>query len=324
MSEPELMKAVVRERYGSPDVLRILDVRKPEPRDDQVLVRVRAASINDWDWQMLQGTIVNRLMEGLFRPKGRVLGCDVAGRVEAVGSSVTAFKAGDDVFGDLCESGFGALAEYVCASEHSFARKPGGLSYEEAAAIPQAGMLAVQGLIDVGQIQAGQRILVHAAGGGAGTFAVQLAKLRGAHVTALDKGEKLAMLRELGADEVIDYQREDFAKRPARYDLIVDAMTKRSPWAYMRALAPGGLYATMGGNLLIGLMLLAFAPLWRPKRMRFVMLKPNKDLVFLGGLVETGKIKAVIDSIYPLAQAAEAFRRFGSGRHKGKVIVTMA
>jgi NADPH:quinone reductase-like Zn-dependent oxidoreductase len=317
------MMAAVRDRYGSPDVLRISDIDKPVPRDNQVLVRVHAASINDWDWQMLRGTVINRLMEGLFRPKTLVLGCDIAGRVEAVGASVTAFRPGDDVFGDLCESGFGTLAEYVAAPEQALARKPEGLSYEEAAAIPQAGMLATQGLIEVGQIQAGQKLLMHAAGGGAGSFAVQLAKLRGAHVTAIDKGEKLAMLRELGADEVIDYEREDFAKRPARYDLILDAMTKRSPWAYMHALAPGGAYVTMGGNLLIGVTMLALQPMWPHKRVRFVMLKPNKDLAYLGGLVEAGKVKAMIDSTHPLIAAAEAFRRFGAGRQKGKIIVTM-
>ncbi|MGD9965432.1 MAG: NAD(P)-dependent alcohol dehydrogenase [Hyphomonadaceae bacterium] len=323
MSEPERMSALVRDRYGSPDVLRIGDVEKPIPRANEVLVRVHAASINEWDWQMLRGTLVNRLMEGPLRPKLRVLGCDAAGRVEAVGAGVTEFAPGADVYGDLCESGFGAMAEYVCVPARALAPMPAGLSYEQAAAIPQAGMLALQGLFDVAEVQAGQNVLIHAAGGGAGTFAVQLAKSRGARVTALDKGVKLPMLRALGADDVIDYEREDFTKRPARYDLIFDAMTARAPWAYLRALAPGGLYVTMGGNLIVAVTMLAFNPLWRPKRVRFVMLKPNKDLALLGGLIETGSVKVVIDSIHPFAHAAEAFRRFGTGRHTGKVVVTM-
>ena len=230
------------------------------------------------------------------------------------------------MFGDLCTSGFGAFAEYVCAPEASFARKPASMSYEQAAAIPQAGALAVQGLIDVGQIRLGQKVLLNGAGGGVGTFALQIAKLHDAEVTVVDRAGKLGMLRDLGADHVIDFEREDFTRSAQRYDLILDTKTSRSPWAYARVLNRDGVYATVGGDFPRVLEMLAMGPLisrMMRKRIRIVVLKANKDLRYLSELFESGKLRAVIDGPYKLEDIGEAFRLFGSGEHKGKIVLTV-
>jgi len=323
-----LMKAVVMERYGTPDVLELRDVAKPTPKADEVLVRVHAASVNDWDWGLLQGTpFVNRMVSGLFTPKVQIIGGDIAGRVEAVGGDVKAFEPGDEVYGDLCMSGFGAFAEYACAPETGLAHKPARMTFEQAAAIPQAGMLAVQGLIDVGRIQTGQKLLLNGAGGGVGTFALQMAKLYEAEVTVVDKPGKLGMLRAMGADHVIDYLKEDFTKGGKNFDLILDVKTNRSPFAYARALNPNGTYVTVGGNTSRLLQALVLGPLMSRlynKHVRIVILKPNKDLAYTNELFEAGKLVPVIDGPYKLAELPEAFRLFGTGDHQGKIIVTMA
>jgi NADPH:quinone reductase-like Zn-dependent oxidoreductase len=322
------MKAVVMERYGTPDVLELRDVATPTPKADEVLVRVHAASVNDWDWGLLRGTpFVNRVFSGLVTPKVQILGCDIAGRVEAVGEDVRAFQPGDEVYGDLCRSGFGAFAEYACAPEASLAHKPPTMTFEQAAAIPQAGMLAVQGLIDVGRIRSGQKLLLNGAGGGVGTFALQIAKLYDAEVTAVDKAGKLDMLRAMGADQVIDYRKEDFTRVGKCYDLILDVKTDRSPLAYARALNPNGTYATVGGEsarLLQGLILGPLISRLSKKHVRVVLLRPNKDLGYMNDLFEAGKLVPVIDRTYELADVPEALRFFGTGDHKGKIIVTMA
>lgn len=315
------------ERYGTPDVLELKDVAKPTPKGNEVLVRVHAASVNDWDWGIVQGAPTNRILNGLFRPKVRIIGCDIAGRVEAVGEAVKALRPGDEVYGDLCMSGFGAFSEYVCAPEAALARKPAGMTFEQAAAIPQAGMLAVQGLIDVGRIQSGQKLLLNGAGGGVGTFALQMAKLHAVEVTVVDKPGKLDMLHAMGADHVIDYLQEDFTRNGRRYDLILDVKTNRSPFAYLRALNPNGTYVTVGGSIPRLLLALGLGPIiWRlcHKHVRIVALKPNKDLAYMNELFEAGKLVPVIDRVYRLADLPEAFRRFGTGDHKGKLIVTMA
>ncbi len=316
------------ERYGTPDVLALRDVPKPKPKVNEVLVHVLAASINDWDWGMLQGTpFINRMVSGLFAPKVQILGGDIAGRVEAVGRDVKAFDPGDEVYGDLCMSGFGAFAEYVCAPESCLARKPARMTFEQAAAIPQAGMLAVQGLIDVGRIQYGQKLLLNGAGGGVGTFALQMAKLYDAEVTVVDKPGKLEILRAMGADHVIDYLEEDFTKTGKCYDLILDVKTNRSPFAYARALNPNGKYVTVGGNTSRLLQAFVLGPLLSRlynKHVHVVTLKPNKDLAYMNELFEAGKLVPVIDGPYELADLAEAFRLFGAGDQKGKIIVTMS
>ncbi|RPJ28253.1 MAG: NAD(P)-dependent alcohol dehydrogenase, partial [Planctomycetaceae bacterium] len=294
---------------------------------DHVLVRVLAASVNDWDWGLLRGAPINRLFSGPFMPKVHILGGDIAGRVEAVGGDVTAFQPGDEVYGDLCMSGFGAFAEYVCAPEAGLAHKPAGMTFEQAAAIPQAGMLAVQGLIDVGRIQSGQKVLLNGAGGGVGTFALQIAKLYGVEVTVVDKPGKLDMLRAMGADYVIDYLKEDFTEDGKGYDLILDVKTNRSPFAYARALNLNGTYATVGGSIPRLLQALVLGPLIAQlyhKYVRLVGLKPNKDLAYMNELFEAGRLQPVIDGPYKLADLPEAFRLFGTGDHKGKIIVTMA
>ncbi len=322
-----LMKAVVMERYGTPDVLSLRDVAKPAPKADEVLVRVHAASVNDWDWGLLQGTpFVNRVLNGLLTPKVRIIGGDIAGRVESVGGDVRTFGPGDEVYGDLCMSGFGAFAEYACAPEAGLAHKPARMTFEQAAAIPQAGMLAVQGLIDAGRIGSGQKLLLNGAGGGVGTFALQIAKTYDVEVTAVDRAGKLGMLRELGADHVMDYREKDFTRCEERYDLILDVKTNRSPLAYTRALSPNGTYVTVGGDTSRLLQALVLGPLMSrvySKHLRIVTLKPNKDLAYMNELFETGKLIPVIDGPYDLADVPEAFRLFGTGDHKGKIIVTL-
>jgi len=322
------MKAVVLKSYGGLDALEVRDVPPPTPKADQVLVRVHAASVNDWDWEMVRGqSLVVRLLHGLFRPKVPVIGCDIAGRVAALGEGVKAFRVGDEVYGDLCMQGFGAFAHYACASEAGLAHKPAGMTFEQAAAIPQAGMLAVQGLIDVGQIRPRQQVLLNGAGGGVGTFALQIAKnLYDAEVTAVDRADKLDMLRALGADHVVDYRREDFTRSGRSYDLILDVKTDRAPWAYARALSPRGTYATVGGHIprllqtAIGGWLMSR---WSTRRLRVVGLKPNKDLAYVNQLFEAGQLRPIIDRPYTLANIADAFRRFGAADHQGKIVITI-
>jgi NADPH:quinone reductase-like Zn-dependent oxidoreductase len=319
------LKAVVYTKYGGPEVLLIKEIEKPYPKDNEVLIKVYAVSINDWDWGLLHGDFINRLLNGLLKPKKKILGSDVAGRIEAVGKNVTQFKTGDEVYGDLSGQWAG-FAEYVCAREKALALKPASMSFEEAAAIPQAAMLAIQGLIDKGKIQPGQNLLINGAGGGVGTFAVQIAKLYGAKVSGVDSTSKLDMLRSIGFDHVIDYTKEDFTKNGKCYDLILDVKTNRSIFDYARALCRNGVYVTVGGSIgrLFQFLLLApWISLIHKKYIRLVALKPNKDLAYMNELFETGKVKPVIDRPYKLNEVPEALRFFGKGDHKGKVVITM-
>jgi NADPH:quinone reductase-like Zn-dependent oxidoreductase len=243
------MKAIVYEKYGPPDVLELKEVEKPIPSDNEVLVKIHAASVNSWDRDLMRGKpFFNRMISGLLKPKYRILGCDIAGRVEALGSMVKQFQLGDGVFGDLSGYGFGGFAEYVCARENALSLKSERMTFEEAAAIPQAATLALQGLRDKGQIQPGEKVLINGAGGGVGTFAVQIAKLFGAEVTGVDSTGKLDMMRSIGADSIIDYTKEDFTKNGQLYDLILDVVTYRSIIDYKRALKPGGIYVMLGGG----------------------------------------------------------------------------
>jgi len=320
------MKAIVYTKYGSPDVLQLKEVAKPTPKDNEVLIKVHAASINDWDWGLLQGTpFVNRLMFGLLKPKNKILGSDVAGRVEAVGRNVKQFQPGDEVFGDISGC-WGGFAEYVCARENALALKPASMTFDEAAAIPQAALLALQGLRDKGQIQPGQKVLINGAGGGAGTFAVQIAKSFGAEVTGVDSTSKLDMMRSIGADQVIDYTKEDFTKNGQRYDLILDVAAYHSIFDYRRALSPKGIYVMVGGSTRIfqGVMFLGpWISITGSKKMGVLMHKPNKDLAFMKELFEAGKVVPVIDRRYPLSEVAEALRYFGEGHAQGKVVITV-
>ena len=319
------MKAIVYTKYGGPEVLQIKEVATPTPKHDEVLIKVYAVSINDWDFGLLQGDFINRVLNGFIKPKRTILGSDIAGRIEAVGKTVTQFKTGDEVYGDL-SGRWGGFAEYVCAPEKALALKPAGMSFEEAAAIPQAAMLAVQGLVDKGKIQSGQKLLINGAGGGVGTFAVQIAKLYGVEITGVDSTGKLDMMRSMGFDHVIDYTREDFTKNGECYDLILDAKTNRSMFDYRRALCLHGIYVTVGGSmgrLLQALLLGPSISRISKKHLAIVTLKPNKDLAYMNELFEAGKLKAVIEGPYKLNEFAEAFRIFGKGEHKGKVVISM-
>lgn len=319
------MRAIVYHKYGTPDVLELKEVDKPVPKDDEVLIKVHAVSINDWDLGLLEGDPINRMLNGLRKPKRKILGSDIAGRVETVGKKVTKFKTGDEVYGDL-SGRWGGFAEYVCARENSLALKPAAMSFVDAAAIPQAAMLAIQGLIDKGNIKAGQKLLINGAGGGVGTFGIQIAKLYGVEATGVDHGSKLDMLRSMGFDHVIDYTKEDFTKTGKCYDLVLDVKTNRSMFDYARALCPHGTYVTVGGTtslLFLSLLQAPWIKLIHKKYIRLVALKTNKDLAYMNKLYEEGKVKPVIDGPYRLEEVPEAFRRFGKGEHKGKVVIIM-
>ena len=320
------MKAIVYTEYGSPDVLQFKDVEKPTPKDDEVLIKVHAASVNAYDWHFLTADIfLIRLMGGgLLKPKNTRLGADIAGRVETVGRNVKQFRPGDEVFG-MVKGGF---AEYACAPESALVLKPVNTSFDEAAAIPMAAITALQGLRDEGQIQAGQKVLINGASGGVGTFAVQVAKSFGAEVTAVCSPRNLDQARSIGADHVIDYTEEDFTKNGQQYDLVFAANGYHSLLAYKRALTPKGIYIMAGGSMaqifqsmLMGSMMSETGG----RKMAGVSAKRNqKDLAFLKELVEAGKVVPVIDRRYPLSEAAEALRYLGAGHAKGKVVITVA
>lgn len=320
------MKAIVFKRYGSPDVLELREVEKPTPGDDEALIRVHAVSLNDWDWAALHGIpFVNRLIFGLLYPRKQILGSDIAGRVEEVGKNVRQFRPGDEVFGDLSGQ-WGGFAEYVCARENALALKAPGMTFVEAAAIPQAAMLALQGLRAMGPIRPGQKLLINGAGGGVGTFAIQLANVYGLEVTAVDSPGKLDMLHSMGAAHVIDYTREDFTRNGKLYDLILDVKTTRSILDCARALSHNGTYVTVGGSLIRlfqALLLRPWISMTRKKNIRVLGLKPNEGLTEMKELFEAGRVAPVIDGPYELSEVPKAFRHFGERSHKGKVVVSL-
>ena len=321
-----LMKAIAFTKYGSPDFLELKEIEKPTPNDDEVLIKVHAASINSWDFELLSGKpFANRLMFGLLKPKIKTLGADIAGRVVAVGKNIKRFSPNDEVLGDLSGYGWGGFAEYVCTSENSLALKLKSMTFEEAASIPQAAVLALQGIRDKGQVQPGQKVLINGAGGGVGTFAVQMAKSFGAVVTGVDSTKKLDIMRSIGADHVIDYTKEDFTKNGQHYDLILDNVASRSISAIKRALGPKGIYVIIGGSTARIMQFVFLGPLISKngKKMGLLIYETNKDLAFIQKLVEEGKIKPVIDKCYPLNEVPDALRYFGEGRAKGKVVITV-
>ena len=324
---PDMMKAVVLKRYGSTDDLELSDVNKPVPKDGQVLINIHASAVNDWEWSLVRGKpLYIRAIGGLVRPKIRIIGCDVAGRVEAVGGAVEQLKVGDDVYGDLSDGGFGGFAEFVCASEGSVGKMPKNVTYEEAAALPHAAMLAAQSLNEIGGVESVKTLLINGAGGGVGPIGLQLAKMHGVEVTGVDSGPKLDFLLSLGFDRVIDYTQEDFTSDGASYDLILDVKTDRSPFAYVRALKPGGAYVTVGGStlrLLQCVMLGRWIARTKGRRIHVLSLKPNKGLDELTALVEAGKVTPSIDAVYPLADVPKALQRFGEASQNGKIIIRM-
>lgn len=317
------MKASVWTRYGPPEVMELQDVDMPAPKDSEVLVKVHAASLNSWDWELTQGA-AQITLGGRARPPHRILGCDISGTVEKVGGKVTLYEPGDEVYGDISGSGFGGFAEYACAREKVLAPKSDAVSHEEAAATPQASVLALQGFRK-GRIAEGQRVLINGAGGGVGTFAIQIAKLYGTEVTGVDKGEKADTMLSIGADHVIDYEKEDFTRTGEVYETILDVTSKRSVFDYKRALAPKGNCAILGGKGRNVMQALFLGPwiLGGPK-VRLVLLRPNsRDLVYMNELFEAGKVRPVIDRRFPLGEVAEAFRYFGEGGVKGKIVITI-
>ncbi len=323
------MKAIVCTKYGAPDSLQLKEVPKPVPQDDQVLVKIHAASVNAADLETLRGQFIVRVAAP-FRPMYKVLGSDIAGRVEAVGRNVTQFQPGDEVWGDLSfPHGLGAFAEYACAAETALAPKPASMTFEEAAAYPQAAMVALQSLRDKGQIQPGHKVLINGAGGGMGTFAIQLAKYFGAEVTGVDSTRKLDMLRSIGADHAIDYTQEDYTKSGQLYDLILDVAAYRSVFDYRRALAPEGIFMMVGGSVATLLQVVALGALISrsgSKRIGLNAWEPNKreDLAFLAELFEAGRVVPVIDKRYPLSQVPEALRYLEEEPHLGKLVITVA
>jgi NADPH:quinone reductase-like Zn-dependent oxidoreductase len=324
------MKAIVRYQYGSPDVLELREIDKPIVEDRDVLVRVRAASLNADDLEYLYGkSPFTRIATGLRRPRIRGLGVDVAGEVEAVGKDVTRFHEGDEVFGNMTEHGLGAYAEYVCAPASAFALKPRSLSFEEAATVPQAAVLALQGLRGKREIQPGDRVLINGAGGNVGPFAVQIAKYFGAEVTGVDSAGKLDMVRGLGADHVIDFTREDPIRDGQRYDLILDVVARRSMLEWRRALKPAGVYVMLGASTALLLQGTFAGPLisMTGSRKMAVMWwwKPFKqeDVAFLKEVIEAGRVAIVIDRRYALSEVPEALRYMEEGHARGKVVITV-
>ena len=317
------MKAIAYHKYGSPDVLELIEVEKPTPKDDEVLVKVHAAATNPLDWHFMRATpFFMRFISGLLKPKNKILGADIAGQVEAVGFDVKQFQAGDEVYGDISRGGF---AEYVCVTQDKLVPKPANLSFDAAAAVPVAGLTALQCLRDQGQIQPGQKVLINGASGGVGTFAVQIAKSFGAEVTGVCSTRNVDMVRSIGADQVIDYTSEDFAQNGELYDLILDNVGNRSLSDIKRVLGPNGTY-----------LLNAYSP----SLMLRLMLKPGNggqtmrnsavakaiqsDLEFLTELLEAGKVESVIDRVYGLSEVAEAIRYLEGGHARGKVVITVA
>ncbi len=321
------MKAIVQSGYGSPDVLQFKDIDQPVIADDEVLVRVRASSLNGADVDRVRGIFLVRI-EAPLRPKHRVPGSDVAGEVAAIGKRVTRYQPGDEVFGDLSEHGFGAFAEYAAAPADALAPKPPGMTFEAAATLPQAGVIALQGLRDTRPVEAGQHVLVNGAGGSMGTFAVQIAKAFGAEVTGVDSTEKLELVRSIGADHVIDYTRDDFTQGGVPYGRILDMVGNHSPSASRRVLGPDGTLILVGGPVMRFLkvqMLGARDPGAGGQRFGILMWKPNRpaDAVALAELLESGKVRPIIERDYPLNELPAALRRLEQGHVLGKAVITV-
>jgi NADPH:quinone reductase-like Zn-dependent oxidoreductase len=322
------MRAIVYHRYGSPDVLELEEVEKPTPKDDEVLVKVHAASVNALDWHLLRADpFLARLNMGLIKPKHQILGADVAGRVESVGRNVKQLRPGDEVFGDIFESGLGGFAEFVSAQEDAWVLKPANMTFDEVAAVPVAALTALQGLRDKGQIETGQKVLIHGASGGVGTFAVQIAKAFGAEVTAVCSTRNVDMVRSLGADQVIDYTKEDFTRMGQQYDLILAVNGYHPIFDYKRALSPKGRYVMTGGTMAQFFQAIALGPVISTtgsKKVGNFLAKANhNDLLLIKELLEAGKIVPVIDRRYPLREVAEAIRYVEEGHAKGKVVITV-
>jgi NADPH:quinone reductase-like Zn-dependent oxidoreductase len=324
------VKAIVYTKYGPPEILQLKEVEKPAPGKDELLVKIYASSINSWDWGQLQGKeFITRIIGGLLKPRYKILGGDIAGVVEAVGENVIDFQPGDEVFGDIAGNGFGGFAEYVSVPARLLAKKSPRMAFDQAASLPQAGLLMLQGLHYKGAIKQGDQVLINGAGGGVGTLALQYAKSLGAEATCVDISEKFGLLHSLGADHLIDYKKEDYTRNGKQYDRILDVEAHRSVFDYKRALKPGGTFAMIGGSMGGGLLLqlIFFGPMistFGHKKLGLMGYKPNRsDLDRLTWLFEEGEVVPVIDRCYPLDEVADAFRYFGTGRVKGKIVISV-
>lgn len=322
------MKAIEYSAYGPKNVLEMVETAKPTPQENEVLVRVYAAGVNAADWRLMRGDpFFVRFESGLMKPKNKILGSDIAGVVEAVGSQVSHFKIGDEVFGDLSEDELGGFAEYVCTDEKFLALKPKSLSFDEAAAVPMAAVTALQGLRDKGKIRPGMKVLINGASGGVGTYAVQIAKALGGEVTAVCSTKKAELVRSLGADHVIDYTQENFTENDEKYDLIVAINGFHPLAAYKRVLAPQGVYVCIGGAMKQIFQAMLMGPLMSKKggmQLSSLLAKPKRsDLDFITELIESGKVAPVIDKRYPFDETAEAIGYLEAGHAIGKVVISV-
>lgn len=323
------MKAIFSEKYGPPEALKLQEVPKPVPKENQVLIKIHAASLNAADWHLMRGRpfLMRLVFGGIFNPKFKILGADIAGTVDTVGSNIKRFKPGDEVFGDISSSGWGAFAEFAAVKEDTLVLKPTRLSFEEAAAIPLASVTALQALRDTGKIKAGQEVLINGSSGGVGTFAIQIAKNFGANVTAVCSTTKVELARSLGADKVIDYKSEDFTQSGQLYDLILDIAAFRPLSDHKRILKPGGAYVLVGGAAGQAMRVMAFGAIMSMtgnKKISGMMAKPNSgDLTIIKDLIEKGKISPVIDRKYPFQELPEAMRYLEEGHARGKIIVSI-
>ena len=321
------MKAIVCHNYGPPNSLRLEDVPKPNPAANEVLVKVVATTINDWDWSLVRGKpLVYRTFYGLTKPKKSIFGVELAGVIEEIGDEVTNLAKGDKVYGDVSLSGWGTWAEYVCVPENTLVHIPSGMGYIDASALPHASILAWQGLVEIGKLQKGWKILINGAGGGVGTIGLQIAKAWDVNVTGVDSLQKFPMMEKLGFDQLIDYRKVDFTKKGEKYDLILDTKTTRFPLAYFRALKPEGKYVTVGGDPIRLLQMVSLKPLLSlisSKKLKFVALKPNEGLEHIGKLFTEGKIKPMIDGPYSLEEIPKLLEYFGEARHKGKIVINV-
>jgi NADPH:quinone reductase-like Zn-dependent oxidoreductase len=319
------VKAILLKEYGLPNLLEIGEVPKPVPNDKEVLVRIHSASINDWDWGLVRGKpFVIRLFFGLRKPKIKIPGVDISGKIEAVGGNVSSFTIGDEVYCDLSECGCGGFAEYVCVPENMLSRKPPNISYNDASALPHAGLLALQGLVEMGKVESGQSVLINGAGGGVGTLGIQILKSYGVKVTGVDSDEKRDLMKSMGFDIVMDYKKTDFTQTGEKYDLILDTKSNRSVFKYARSLKKNGRYITVGGSMVRLLEIVMFGSLislFTGKKLSVLIHKPNKGLDKISELVEKGQIKPVVDGPYGFDEIPELIQYFGEGRHLGKIVV---
>jgi len=322
------MKAILLKEYGLPNVLEIGEVAKPIPNDKEVLVKVYSASINDWDWGLVRGKpFVIRLFFGLKKPKIHIPGVDVSGKIEAVGDKVSSFKIGDEIYCDLSECGCGGFAEYVCVPEKALSRKPSNISYNDASALPHAGLLALQGLVEKGKVKSGQSVLINGAGGGVGTLGIQILKSYGVKVTGVDSDEKLDLMKSLGFDSVMDYKKADFTDTGEKYDLILDTKSNRSVFKVARSLKKNGTYITVGGSMVRLFEIFLFGSLlslFTRKKLSVLIHNPNNGLDQISKLVKKGQIIPVVDGPYEFDKIPELIQYFGEGRHLGKIVVEIA